>query len=180
VADVAAHVAGTLTDIAAGRLAGLGQPKSTSRQVTERRGRTREEVADEIQVGAKIGSDLTASFDDAAWNGPAPAGIPGTLGEGVEAIWYDTYVHTEDIREAVGMEPARGPGLRAAVSHLADLLSRDGWGPATLALDGLEEFPVGGGGGTRVSGDPLTFVLVASGRADPALAGLDETVNVYR
>jgi len=92
----------------------------------------------------------------------------------------ENYVRAEDIRDALGREPARGPGLRAAVSHLADLLSREGWGPATLALDDLDELPVSGGGGTRVTGDPLTFVLVSTGRADPALLGLDETVNVYR
>lgn len=180
VADVAAHVTGTLADIAAGRLAELGQPETPARHAAERRGRGRDAVADELHAAAKVGNDLAASFDDAAWDGPAPAAIPGTLGEGVEAIWYDTYVHAEDIRDALGLEPARGPGLRAAVSHLADLLSREGWGPATLALDDVEELPVSGGGGRRVTGDPLTFVLVATGRADPALAGLDETVNVYR
>jgi hypothetical protein len=31
-----------------------------------------------------------------------------------------------------------------------------------------------------VSGDPYDFVLVATGRGDPATFGLDETVNIYR
>jgi uncharacterized protein (TIGR03083 family) len=179
VADVAAHVTGTFADIAAGRFEELAAPDATERQTAERRGRTPEEVADELHVAGKTSLDLAASFDDAAWEGPAPAGIPGTLGEGAEAIWYDAYVHREDICAALGREPARGPGLRAAVSHLAVLLTREGWGPATLALDGLEEFPVSGGG-PRIEGDPLTFVLVATGRADPGLLGLDERVNVYR
>ena len=103
-----------------------------------------------------------------------------TLGEGVEALWYDAYVHGEDIRAAIGRVPEPGPGLRASVAHLSDLLSQRDWGPATLALDGVDEFPVSGGGGRRVTGDPLQFVLVATGRADPAAVGLDETVNVYR
>jgi hypothetical protein len=63
---------------------------------------------------------------------------------------------------------------------LADLLTHAGWGPATLALDGLEEFSVSGGGGQRVTGDPLSFVLVATGRLDPSELGLDPAVNVYR
>jgi hypothetical protein len=39
---------------------------------------------------------------------------------------------------------------------------------------------VGDGSGRRVTGDPHQFVLVATGRADPATLGLDESVNVYR
>jgi hypothetical protein len=31
-----------------------------------------------------------------------------------------------------------------------------------------------------VSGDPLAFVLAATGRSDPGALGLDESVNVYR
>ena len=64
--------------------------------------------------------------------------------------------------------------------HLAALLEAGGWGPATLALDGMEEVLVGDGRGPRVTGDPHQFVLVATGRADPATLGLDEAVNVYR
>ena len=120
----------------------------------------------------------SSSFDDAAWAGPAPAGVPGTLGEGVEGLWFDAWVHADDIRAAIGRPSEPGPGVRASVSHLADLLTQNEWGPATIAVTGLEEFPVAGGG-RRVEGDPITFVLVASGRQDPAALGLDPTVNVY-
>jgi hypothetical protein len=136
-------------------------------------------VADELQQATKVVGDLAAGFDDAAWSGPAPAGIPGTLGEGIEAIWYDAYVHAEDIRSALGRQPERGPGLRVSVSHLADLLGRRGWGPAVLALDGLDEVPVSGGGSRRITGDALTFVLVATGRLAAEQIGLDRSVNVY-
>ena len=37
-----------------------------------------------------------------------------------------------------------------------------------------------GAGGPKITGDPYQFVLVASGRADPATLGLDATVNIYR
>jgi uncharacterized protein (TIGR03083 family) len=179
IGDVAAHVTGTIADIAAGRLAELAAPDAPARQVAERRGRSARQVADELQQATKVVSDLGAGFDAAAWAGPAPAGIPGTLGDGIEGIWYDTYVHAEDIRSALGRQPERGPGVRASVSHLADLLGRQGWGPAVLALDGLDEIPVSGGGGQRVTGDPLTFVLVATGRRAASEMRLDDGVNVY-
>ena len=49
-----------------------------------------------------------------------------------------------------------------------------------LSLDGIDEVAIGGGGDRRVTGDPLTFVLVATGRANPSALGLDDTVNIYR
>jgi uncharacterized protein (TIGR03083 family) len=180
VADVAAHVTGLLADIVAGRFEGLGTPEMTQREVDERRGRTPKELADELHEVAAAGSSTLAGLDDEAWKGPAPAGILPTLGDGVEALWYDAWVHGDDIRAAAGLPTERSPGLRASVIHVASLLEATGWGPATLALDGMEAVPVGDGSGTRVTGEPHQFVLVATGRADPATLGLDETVNVYR
>jgi hypothetical protein len=141
---------------------------------------TDDEIADELAGAIKVNRDIADMFDDNAWVGPPPVDVPGTLGDAVEALWYDAYVHIDDINAALGRPSERGPGLRAAVSHLAFLLSDRKWGPATLALDGLDEFPVGGGGGKRVTGDPLIFVLAATGRTDPSELGLDETVNIYR
>jgi len=179
VADVCAHVVGTIADIAAGRLQELVSPDSPARQVAERAGHTQHQMADELQAAAKVTADMAASFDDAMWAGPAPVELPETLGTAVEGIWYDAFVHSDDIRAALGRPSASGPGLRAAVSHLSDLLTQRGWGPATLTLDGLEPFAVSGGGGRRVTGDPLSFVLAATGRAEAAGLGLDPTVNVY-
>jgi uncharacterized protein (TIGR03083 family) len=179
VGDVAAHVVGTITDIVEGRFDGLGTPEGIEQTVAERRGRSPGELADELEKGRQVGGALLAGFDDDAWRGPALGGVQGTIGDGVETLWYDTYVHADDIRAAAGLPSERGAGLRASVLHLADLLTANGWGPATLALDGLEPVAVGGGG-PEVSGDPLVFVLAATGRADPAALGLDETVNVYR
>jgi uncharacterized protein (TIGR03083 family) len=181
VGDVAAHVIGTLTQIATGRLNELTEPDNTARQAAERKGRTGEELADELRDDIKIAQDLLNAFDDAAWAGPPPVQVPGTLGDAVQAIWYDTYVHTEDIHAALGRPPRRDKeGLRASVDHIAVILESQGWGPATIALDGIEEFKVGDGSGRRITGDPLTFVLVATGREDPSVLGLDETVNIYR
>jgi uncharacterized protein (TIGR03083 family) len=181
--DVAGHVVGQLADVVALRLDGLGTPEATERQAAERRGRTGDELADELDGAAKQAADLLAAFDDDAWNGPAPGGVNGTLGFGVEALWFDGVVHADDILHAVGRpSPPSGPGLRAAVSHVAGVLGDQGYGPAVIALDGVEEFPVGtpGAGAARITGDPFRFVLAATGRIPAGNVGLDPAVNIYR
>lgn len=180
VADVAAHVVGNVSLIATGRVGDFADPSHVDREVALRRGRTPEQLADELHEAGKVVADLLAVFDDDAWNGPPPVDIPGTLGQGVEAIWHDAYVHAQDIREAIGQPPDRDdPGLRAAVSHVADVLDQQGWRPATIAVDGMPELQVSGGG-ERITGDAYDFVMVGTGRADPASLGLDPTVNIYR
>jgi uncharacterized protein (TIGR03083 family) len=178
VGDVAAHVTGQLSDIVNGRFDGLGTPEVTEREVVERRGLTPDELADELAELRKVGGDILSAIDDGAWAGPAPAG-PGTLGDGVEALWDDAWTHGDDMRAAIGRPAEPGPGVRASVAHLAFLLTEKGWGPATIAVDGVEEFPVSGGGGQRIEGDAIAFVLAASGRQPASTIGLDPSVNVY-
>lgn len=179
VANVASHVVGSMADVVGGRLEGLGSPEATAREVAEREGRTPAELAQELSDATQQAADLLAVFDDAAWNATAPGGYTGTLGEGIEALWYDTWAHNDDIRAALRQPPALGPGLRAGLHHVAENLEVQGWGPATLALDGVEEIRIGAGG-TKVTGDSYAFLLAATGRGDPATFGLDETVNIYR
>jgi len=193
VGDVAAHVIGGMADVAALRLEGLGTPEVTARQVAERQGRSPGELADELGAAIKATAELLEAFNDEAWAMQAPGGFDFTLGEGVEALWHDAWLHGDDIRRALGRPSERGDGMKASVSHIADVLSREGWGPAVLALDGLPEFAVSrngdsggsprGSGGvprSRLSGDPLAFVYAATGRGDPAPLGLDESANIYR
>ena len=179
VGDVASHTIGSLADVVAGRLDGLGSPEVTEREVLERRSRSLGELAEECARVRDAAVGLLALFDDAAWSAPAPGGYEGTLGDGVEALWYDTYLHADDIRAAIGQPSVAGDGLEAAASHLSTELTKRGWGPATLAFDGLPEFPVSGGGGRRIDGEPLAFTLAATGRLDPASLGLEPDVNVY-
>ena len=180
VADVAAHVVGQLTDVVNLRLEDLGTPEVTARQVEERRGRSPGDLAGEVEDGAKAAAGLAGAFDEAAWEAPAPGGAAGTLGFGLEALWFDTYLHADDIRHALGRPPVPGSAIRASVSHIAQVLTDQGWGPAVLRLDGIEPFAVSGGGGREVTGDPTAFVLAATGRSDPAALGLDPSVNIYR
>jgi uncharacterized protein (TIGR03083 family) len=178
VADVAAHVSGTMAEIVAGEIEGQGSEPVTARQVEQRRGRTNDEIADELDGATKGAADLLAAFDDAAWAGPAPGGFDGSLGDAVEALWYDAYLHADDIRAAVGRPSERGPGLKASLSHVATILGQRGWGPATLAFEGFDELDVGGGG-KRIEGDALAFVLAATGRADPSTVGARPDINIY-
>ena len=120
---------------------------------------------------------LLGALDDGTWNGPS--GVPDlTFGRGVLTLWYDAFVHADDIRAALGRPPETGPGLAASVEYLAGELTTRGWGPATLALAGLPRHDVGAGG-REVGGDPMQFVLVATGRAAPETMGLDPGVSIY-
>jgi uncharacterized protein (TIGR03083 family) len=178
VRDVAGHVVGQMTDVVEGRLDGLGSPEVTERQAKERAGRSAKELAAELAEGRARGAEMVALFDDAAWNGPVASDFPGTLGDGILALYFDGYLHADDIRAALGMPAARGDGLRASVHHVADVLEEKPWGPATLALDGMDVIEIRGGG-EKVTGDPYDFVLVGTGRANPSALGLDESVNIY-
>ena len=179
VGDVAGHFIGSIAEIAAGQVEGQGTPPVTKRQVEERRGRTAEQLADELDTAAAALPVLLAAFPDDAWDAPL-AGFDGTLAQGVEALLYDGAVHADDIDDALdlGHHPTHAE-LVAAVSHVAFHLEDQNWGPATLALDGMPEVQLGGGG-PRITGNPGKFVLAATGRGNPADFGLDDTVNIYR
>ena len=179
VADVAGHVVGQLNDVVNLRLDGLGSAEATQREVDERRGRSPVELAEELEADVKTATDLAASFDEAAWNGPLPGGT-GTLGTGVEALWFDTYVHADDIRAGVGRPSEPGQGTLASLSHIAEELTELGFEPAVLRFAGYPEFPVSGGGSRVIDGDAFAFVLAATGRTDPAELGLEPAVNIYR
>ena len=180
VADVAAHVVGQLTDVTNLRLEGLGTPDVTQRQVEERRGKGPRDLADELQAATGAAASLAAAFDDDAWSAEGPQGNGTTLGFGLESLWFDTFLHADDIRAAIGQPTVVGAGLPPSVSHIAQVLTDQGWGPATLKLDGVDEFPVSGGAGDVIAGDPMAFILVSTGRAPASTMGLADTVNIYR
>lgn len=181
VADVAAHVVGTLSDVTAFRLDGLGSPEVTARQVDERRGASARELALELRTTTTTAAELVDGFDDAAYGAEGPQGNGQTLGFGLESLWFDTYLHADDIRVALGSSNTSTTGLAPSVSHISQVLSQQEWPPATIRLDDLDVFEVSGGDpGRLVSGDPKQFILVSTGRADPATMGLDPSVNIYR
>lgn len=179
VRDVCGHVAGLFSDVAVGRMEGQGLPEVTAGQATDRRGRPPGKVAKELERAGRLCGTLLDGFTDEAWLGRAPGGFPGPLRRAVLVLWYELYVHGDDVLSAIGREPDRGGGLRASVVHVAETLGLWGWGPATLALDGIETLDIRGGG-DLVDGDPRDFLLAATGRMNPAPLGLDDRVNIYR
>jgi uncharacterized protein (TIGR03083 family) len=161
--DVARHVVGNLADALGGRLDGIGTAERTQRQVDERAGRSPNAVADELAGIRELAVQILSGFDDAAWAGPAPGEYDGTLGDGVRALWYDTWLHADDIRAAVARPSLRGPGLDAAVAHLLWELGNQGWN----------------GSGPTTEEGRFQFVLAATGRSDGSALGANAPPNIY-
>ncbi|MGH9026140.1 MAG: maleylpyruvate isomerase family mycothiol-dependent enzyme [Acidimicrobiia bacterium] len=151
VGDVARHAIGSMTDVVEGRLDGLGTPAVTQREVDERAGRSAEQLADECAETAKAATGMLPMFDDDAWAAPAPGGYDGTLGDGVEALWYDFWLHGDDVRAALGKPSVLGTGLRGGVSHVAGIARTFGWKGDVPANDDAA----------------FAFVLAATGRGTP-------------
>ena len=171
--DVAGHVVGLAEDTAAG----VPGSRNADEEAASVRHESPAGAAARLRAATASVRALLDAIDDDAWNGPI--GVPDlTLGEGVLTLWYDTYVHADDVRAALGRAPERGDGLDASVAYLAAQLSAKSWGPATLALDGIGRHEVSGGG-PEINGDALQFVLVATGRADAATMGLEPDVSIY-
>lgn len=178
VADIVGHVVGTTVDITQGRLEGQGSAEVTQRQANERAGCSANDLAGELANATPQLCELLGSLPEELWNGPAPNNPEYPLSFGVEALWYDAYLHGDDIRNALGRASLRGDGLRCAVHHVAGYLGYHDWGSITLNLDDVERIDIGGGG-PEVTGDALEFVLAATGRRDPSELGLDPSINVY-
>jgi uncharacterized protein (TIGR03083 family) len=173
VRDVAGHVIGLAEDVAAGKPGS----RNAETEAASVRDDTPAQAAARLRAALVPIAALAEAADDEMWNGPS--GVPDlTLGEGVLTLWFDTYVHADDIRAAIDRGSERGDGLHGSVAYLAAELTKRGWGPATLALEGVPRYDVGAGG-RGVTGDPLQFVLVATGRADASTLALDPTVNIY-
>ena len=181
VRDIAGHVVGLCEDVAAG----VPGSRDSAQEAASLRGETAAVVAEHLRAALAQVRQLGAGLDDAeVWAGPS--GVPDlTMGEGILTLWYDTFVHADDVRTALGRPPAERPGLRAAVAYLEAELTRRNWGPArVLFLDQGEGFGAvavcDAGAGTpahRVEARP--FVLAATGRLDPNAIGLDDRVNIY-
>ena len=124
VRDVAGHVIGLAEDVAKG----VPGSRTAEEEAATVRDDTPAHAADRLRAAVGSLRDLLAVLDDDAWNGPSP--IPElTLGDGVLTLWYDTYVHADDIRDGIGAPSDRGAGLRASVAYLARELTAARMGP---------------------------------------------------
>jgi uncharacterized protein (TIGR03083 family) len=179
VRDVAGHVIGLAEDIAAGR-PGSRTPEQEAASV---RDDPPARAAGRLTTALGTIREILARLDrDEVWDGPSP--LPDlTMAEAILTVWYDTYVHTDDIRVAIGRSPVSGPGERASVARLVAELNRRGFGPARIelvdtALPAIELGPVDGSTPTaRMRAHE--FILAATGRLDAAPLGLDPAVNIY-
>jgi uncharacterized protein (TIGR03083 family) len=173
VRDVAGHVIGLAEDVAAGKPGS----RNAEEEAASVRDDTPAQAAARLRTALEPIGALLDAADDATW--AAPVGVNDlTLGEGVLLLWYDVYVHADDIRAAIGRTSERGPGLDATIAYLAGQLTAKSWGPATLALDEVGRHDVSGGG-REITGDALQFALVATGRSDASTIGLDRDLSIY-
>ena len=181
VRDVAGHVVGLCEDVAAG----VPGSRDSAQEAASVRGDTPAVAAERLRAAVAQLRLLGPGLDDAeVWSGPS--GVADlTMGHGILTLWYDTFVHGDDVRAALGRPPSDGPGLRAAVAYLEAELTGRGWGPArVLFLDQDEGFGAVAAGGAG-AGTPAhrvearSFVLAATGRIDPVPLGLDPEVNIY-
>ena len=173
VRDVAGHVVGLAEDV----VKGVPGSRNAEEEAASVRGDSPVQAAARLRAAIAALRPLLDALDDDMWNGPS--GVPDlTFGRGVLTLWYDVFVHADDIRAAIGRPTERGAGLAASVEYLAGELTQRGWGPATLALDGIARYDVGAGG-REITGDPMQFVLVATGRAEPATIGVEPGISIY-
>ena len=173
VRDVAGHVVGLAED----GVKGVPGSRNAEEEAASVRGDSPAGVAARLRAVIDALRPLLDGLDDEMWDGPS--GVPElTFGRGVLTLWYDAFVHADDIRAALGRPRAAGAGLAASVEYLAGELTTREWGPATLAFDGVARYDVGVGG-REITGDPMQFVLVATGRAEPATMGLEPGVSIY-
>jgi uncharacterized protein (TIGR03083 family) len=164
VRDVAGHVVGLAEDVAKG----VPGSRTFEEEAATVRDDTPQQAAARLRAALDATEPLLAALDDEdVWNGPSA--VPDlTLGRGVLTLWYDTYVHADDVRAGAGLGTVEGPGLAASIEYLRGELEQRGWPRADeVRIDGAEPF---------VTHD---FVLAATGRIDPATLGLDPAVNIY-
>lgn len=176
VRDIAAHLVGGVLDVAGGTVGtSTGQT-----QIDQRRAYTAAQLADEFNAGAEIAMKLLRAIDDHLWAQPSP--FPGlTVRQGVEVLWLESFLHEDDIRHALGLPSRPDPGLALEISlrHIAEEMGRQEWTQTTLELDGSPKIRIGPGG-APITGDPMRFLLAATGRIPAEEIGLDAKVNIYR
>jgi hypothetical protein len=174
VRDVAGHVVGQAVDLVGGAIGS----RTPDQQAAALRGESPGALAAQLRTAMDSLRGLATVFDDAIWSAPSPArGL--TVGQGMQALLEDAYVHGDDIRAALGLPYDAGPGLRASVDFVLGVLLRDGAAVADPAVARLldvsaEHFTQQTGMSAR------DFLLAATGRGDPRPLGLTDNVNIFR
>lgn len=198
VRDVVAHLIGNCADVLDQNLDGVGSDAYNQRQVDERLGRSPAELlAEWAQAGPGCEAVYEAMPPD-LWRMEMP-GIIGWIGGGVLRQLEDLWVHAQDVRIGLGGEPSAGTGVRAALEVAAadvePLLRKHASeiGAIELRLPDFERTIPGDGDRTvHITGDPVAFALVATGRwtvdaaqedgrlrMDPELPNAGRVLQIY-
>ncbi|RCG32335.1 maleylpyruvate isomerase family mycothiol-dependent enzyme [Sphaerisporangium album] len=196
VRDVAGHVTGLASDVASGAVGS----RTGDQQAADLRELSPPAMAQSLRGSAAAIGRFLDGFGEDTWRAPSGIGAD-TFEQSYRRLWNDLYVHTDDIRTALGLPSGRGPALAASVAHMEDRLKRAGFGPARVLLrapdpttDGTADGAADGAADAVLElvfgeaddapatplTDPLRFVLVATGRVDPSELGLPPEVNIYR
>jgi len=184
VRDLVSHLIGNAADIVAQRLDGAGSPEYNQRQVDERKDRSPAELlAEWAEAGPALEAGIS-SFDDDFWTTPYLE--LGTVGEALQRLVEDIWVHAQDIRIPLGDEPVTGPGLDAVLDCISrDLPSRCARsapevGSVRIATNGtVRDVAISPDGiGVAVEGDPIAIALAGTGRVDLATAQADGELSV--
>ncbi len=196
--DVMAHAIGIASDVANRRLDGIGTVEQNQRQVDERKGRTPRELLDEWKDQGALLEQGIIDLDDDFWNAPYTENF--NVGQALQRMVEDIWVHSHDVRIPLGDEPITGPGMYSTL----EVANRE-WevrlprlAPSVGSLDvSAGDFSgsvkVGGDTAVKISGDPITLALVSTGRialakavsdgklsVEPsAPAGLSDALNIY-
>lgn len=180
VRDVAGHVVATAQDV----VAGTSGSRTPDEEAEAMRAFSAAEMTTRLREATEAIRAMAVAFDnDDAWASPAGVGDL-TIGRGVLTLWFDTFVHADDIRSALDRPRDTGAGLRASLAYLEDQLVAFGWGPAAITFtdqdEGFGALAVGDTGSAPTHRVPAhEFALAVTGRLDPAEIGLDAGVNIY-
>lgn len=174
VRDVAAHVVGQAIDT----VTGAGGTRSADEQAAALRTQSPSDLAAQMREIGESAAGLVAAFDDDIWSRPSP--LPRfTVGQAIIALLMDAYVHADDIRDAIDQPSDFGEGLYDSLDFVLGVVRADPIAAADSRLARLLAIPAAAfasDGGI----DAHEFLLAATGRRDPRMLGLPETVNIFR
>ena len=196
--EVMAHTIGIASDVANRRLDGVGTAEKNQEQVDARRDRTPQQLLDEWREQGALLEQGILELDDTFWTAPYTENF--NVGQALQRMVEDIWVHGHDVRIPLGDELVGGPGLRStlevATREWEVRLPKLAPSVGSLQIDTAElSDTVKGAGETavKVTGDPITLALVSTGRialdeavdagklgVEPSIPdGLSEAINIY-
>jgi uncharacterized protein (TIGR03083 family) len=195
--DLMAHVVGIASDVANRRLDGVGSPEQNERQVSERKDATPSDLLDEWSREGKLLEDGILELDEAFWTAPYTEGF--NVGQALQRMVEDIWVHAQDVRIPLGDEATKSAGtistLEVGSRELGIRLPAYAPDVGTLTIDvGDYSSETKGAGSTdvRITGDAVALALVQTGRislenairnkqldVEPVVDGLAKALNFY-